>query len=712
MFCPKCGNKSIDRGAFCQKCGTKLIENGTIQSSTAHSDNPIEQSGNASSEVPKKKKKLKLTVIFSVAAAFLLLFIIVAAISGRAISRNQSQEASTNVNLSKTYKNEEEGISFMYPSAWVPLSEKELADHAFVGTNDTLVLLANEMEDLPEENSYIMVSKFNATQDDIDHLFVDDEQFAETFDDDAIIEDTFTTEIDGVAARKIAYLDKDGIGCQSYFYAVAPVLYRIDFRYKGESAGNKQRFFDAVLNSYKITLADSASVSSADQTSVEDVDFPLTVSTDAVKIFDEWAVKHPLVGNYHLDLISDDEIDDADNKIFLFALETESNGIFNMSIRKLDGYMAYIGKYETMSMDDWYESIIDSTDTTIESDSLSKEESLAIVNDWLAGHQLGDCQSQNAEFIENTSDGMHKYNIICDGSASAYFIYVNPEDGSMSVEDFGQYYDSVEDWYSMVWLEEGIDSEYASDTFDRSYYLYNSIPISDFMRYPDNNLNKPCYFEQFTVDNIPEDRVYICRNGNNWIVINDLAQSLSAKALVGDMVTVYGVYDGVTSVNFTNGSTLQVPLIKADKFIDNNVLPEDTDSFLYGTIEGINRCEDAFGTGSEYLLNSYAKLAAGAEYTSDKSSLINIDVSDFRAGGKAFIGYVDGYQVWIKTELDNNIALPHELGIITFDDEVHGIQAVPVYIHGQFTNIDLRTSSVGINAITLTFHIDSFEKYQ
>ena len=34
-----------------------------------------------------------------------------------------------NVNLSKTYINEEEGISFRYPSAWIPLSEEEIASY-------------------------------------------------------------------------------------------------------------------------------------------------------------------------------------------------------------------------------------------------------------------------------------------------------------------------------------------------------------------------------------------------------------------------------------------------------------------------------------------------------------------------------------------------------------------------------------------------------
>ena len=159
-----------------------------------------------------------------------------------------------NVNLSKTYINEEEGISFRYPSAWIPLSEEEIA--SYIDNNEheyPLVFLANEIEDLPEENTYIMISKFNVMQADIDHLFIDDEQFAATFDDGVSVKDTFFTELDSLPAREITYIDSDGIGYQSYFYAVGSTLYRIDFCWLGESSGNHQRFFDAIIDSYTIT---------------------------------------------------------------------------------------------------------------------------------------------------------------------------------------------------------------------------------------------------------------------------------------------------------------------------------------------------------------------------------------------------------------------------------------------------------------------------
>lgn len=263
MFCPKCGEKALDGADFCQKCGAKLIKDASAQSVAPNTAGSIQQTGKALAAEPKKKKPKKLFIILAIVFAFIV--ILIAANADDIVKKGEqaqkdeeyinSQQDSAGVKLSESYTNEEEGISFKYPSAWVPVSEDEFTSR-FGKVEDAeypLVFLANEIEDLPEENTYIMVSRFDATQDIIDHLFVDDEQFAATFDDDVTIEDTTTTKIDGVAARKITYLDKDGIGYQSYFYAVGSLLYRIDFSYKGENPGNNQRFFDAIIDSYTIT---------------------------------------------------------------------------------------------------------------------------------------------------------------------------------------------------------------------------------------------------------------------------------------------------------------------------------------------------------------------------------------------------------------------------------------------------------------------------
>lgn len=267
MFCPKCGAKVLDGAEFCQKCGTKLAAN-TSTSNLADSPHPKNRTTVAD---PKRKKSKKLFIILGVVLAFIVILIVANAdnLAERGAQDQKDEEHiksqqqdSASVNLSETYINEEEGFSFNYPSAWVPVSEEEYSSRfgSIEGEEYPLVLLANETDDLPEANTYIMVSKIPATQDAINHLFIDDEQFAATFDNDVTIKNTLTAEIDGVAAREITYLTSDGIGYQSYFYAIGTAIYRIDFSWRGETSGNNQRFFDAIIDSYKITSPETATV--------------------------------------------------------------------------------------------------------------------------------------------------------------------------------------------------------------------------------------------------------------------------------------------------------------------------------------------------------------------------------------------------------------------------------------------------------------------
>lgn len=71
------------------------------------------------------------------------------------------------VSLTETYANEDEGFSFQYPRGWKPVAQEDMDDYAGLAeTESTLVLLANENEDIPEANSYIMVSRYDADEGD------------------------------------------------------------------------------------------------------------------------------------------------------------------------------------------------------------------------------------------------------------------------------------------------------------------------------------------------------------------------------------------------------------------------------------------------------------------------------------------------------------------------------------------------------------------
>lgn len=290
MFCPKCGTTILDGAEFCQKCGAKL---NVVQQKQAETVSQQVQLGNAAVDVPKKKKSRKLPIILGASVIILALLVILGSLADRGEQAKKDEEyiaeqQSSAVNLSETYTNEEEGISFQYPSGWVPVSEEEFAEISGAIENGyPLVMLANVTENLPENTTYIGVSKYAVTQEDIDYIFMNDEQFIDSIDSEVSVKDTSITKLDGIQARKFTYFTpSDGLGSESWFYVNGSAIYRIDFSWVGESAGDNQRFFDAVIGSYKITAAETATGKndSADASQPADTDKMLYngISVDAI----------------------------------------------------------------------------------------------------------------------------------------------------------------------------------------------------------------------------------------------------------------------------------------------------------------------------------------------------------------------------------------------------------------------------------------------
>lgn len=160
MFCPKCGEKVLDGAEFCQKCGAKLIKDASAQSAASNPASLVQPIGKTPAAVQKKKKSKKVFIILAIVFAFIV--ILIAANSGDIEERGEqaekdeeyinSQQDSTNVKLSETYTNKEDGISFQYPSAWVPVNADQYGEW-FNDSQIPLVVLANENEDIPENNT-------------------------------------------------------------------------------------------------------------------------------------------------------------------------------------------------------------------------------------------------------------------------------------------------------------------------------------------------------------------------------------------------------------------------------------------------------------------------------------------------------------------------------------------------------------------------------
>lgn len=260
--------------------------------------------------------------------------------------------------------------------------------------------------------------------------------------------------------------------------------------------------------------------------------------------------------------------------------------------------------------------------------------------------------------------------------------------------------------------------------FDRAYYLQNAVSVKDFLRNPDNN--SPCYFERYVVDSVPEERIYICKNdsGSSWIVIDDRTKSLESNALQGDMVTVYGKYSDITEIVLSDGSIGQVPVIHADKLIDNSVLPENQEEFFNQVIKSMNSSDTVYGIGSEYYGEYNAKLVVGVDYFwwEDQDMLLYVEVTDEAYGYR--INPVDGYFITFILDFDKEVVDPYQNGAIkdedlTIDSNSRKGVNIPLYANGTITDIEIAGSN-GIHdandlmrgTVRITFNIDSLEAYE
>lgn len=280
---------------------------------------------------------------------------------------------------------------------------------------------------------------------------------------------------------------------------------------------------------------------------------------------------------------------------------------------------------------------------------------------------------------------------------------------SRSLDNFVD--DSTDGFYE---LEEKYYEE--AQQFDRSYYINNAVSMEEFLRYRDYG---PCYLERYVVDSVPEDRLYICKNdaGSRWVVIDDSGCPLNSNALPGDTVTVYGRYNDIVELTFTDGSrNNQVPMVYADKLVNNSMLPEDKDEFIDQVIQCMNLSDIMYGSGNEYYGDYNAKIAIGVYYYWAKelkrmrpSYWASLTKEQYFGGWWAC--RVDGYGIIFEFDSDENIAEPYQNGVITDEDIDFYSKTtggnIPIYARGRITEMEMVSAPV----VRFTFFIDSFETY-
>ncbi len=175
--------------------------------------------------------------------------------------------------------NEEEGFSLSYPDTlWKPV---DLATLPAEDQENTVAFLSGEIPYAPDFSSGIQILKFPNRPDQIAHLYIDDTEFAATWDNDAAIIETALIELGGVTMRKVVYSEPsdgpDDFFWSSYLYAAGSDLYRVNFVRKGTLTQALDHSFDELMKTYTVTA--DLSVPTAVQYPGEGVYKGLPVST-------------------------------------------------------------------------------------------------------------------------------------------------------------------------------------------------------------------------------------------------------------------------------------------------------------------------------------------------------------------------------------------------------------------------------------------------
>lgn len=221
------------------------------------------------SPVPPKKKGARWPWVvcgIGIAAVVIVVLAILGSTLGHSPASSESPEPEDlsepsssqvrEVSLSETYTNEEEGFSFQYPSGWKPVAQEDMGKYEDLAeTESTLVLLANENEDIPDANSYIMVSRYDADEGDEELLDLDDEAFLEEIQIDGSHVEAASLTIDGVPVKEITCtVDESNLYRRTYYYVANQGFFRVDMLCSVPQSSEFIRFFDAVMDSYTITV--------------------------------------------------------------------------------------------------------------------------------------------------------------------------------------------------------------------------------------------------------------------------------------------------------------------------------------------------------------------------------------------------------------------------------------------------------------------------
>jgi len=246
-------------------------------------------------------------------------------------------------------------------------------------------------------------------------------------------------------------------------------------------------------------------------------------------------------------------------------------------------------------------------------------------------------------------------------------------------------------------------------TFNRVAYL-NGIGRTDLLRFPDNHMFGQVFFGQHEVVQVIESRVYIAVDvtlgaaspRTEWIIIDNRGGS-GANALVGDRVSVYGIFMGIDTITNMQGRTDRMPNISADLLIFNRAMPNATD-LAESIVANLNVHPFAYGRNSQHLGGS--RVSLNVAITLNRIRVMQ--VGPFGVNPADVGPTSDGYGITIEWDLQGRTGADFGLNLPDTSDPVAYRADILVYVTGEIVSIV--QNPLDSTLLRVTIRVDNIER--
>ncbi|MCL1819483.1 MAG: leucine-rich repeat domain-containing protein [Oscillospiraceae bacterium] len=235
-------------------------------------------------------------------------------------------------------------------------------------------------------------------------------------------------------------------------------------------------------------------------------------------------------------------------------------------------------------------------------------------------------------------------------------------------------HDEAEDEFEFIPVD---NQDYGFSRLD----YFTGITYNDLLRFTDSYQSSKVFFSNCFVTQIEDSKLFYIKSGEKIILIQR-SNNDEPNVLVGDMVTVYGSFAGISQATDDKGNKYQIPMITVDRLVQNRYLPKDTEDFARGLIDVLSITDYTKGK-SEYLYGSTVKLACTVDWAGDVY-LIYATTADGTS-----TPFVDGYTN--KIHFNGLNFADYGIEIPTLDDD--DLQGRAIWITGSIFNLDAKEYS-------------------